>query len=279
MIRNILFAITLLFFLYGGGQVIASIDVVILATKKDIATLNLCIAGIKENGRKIRRVIVVSDEKFTDKAEWFDEKMYPFSKFEVAYYLNGQDESSASQYMSKANSRVGWYYQQLLKLYAPFVIPGISSDVLILDSDTIFFRPVEFINKQGKALYNPGSENWPPYFIHANKLLPGLKKLYPEYSGISHHMLFQLPVLEDLFNQVEMLHQVDFWKAFCLCIDPQQLNDAGASEYEIYFNFVFAQSRQVSIRKLKWKNSGHLQSIPRHKKAGFDYVTYHSYMR
>ncbi len=56
------------------------IDVVIPCTNKDKKTLDLCIDGIRKYGKNIRRVIVVSSKPLTDKAEFFDEKLYPFFK-------------------------------------------------------------------------------------------------------------------------------------------------------------------------------------------------------
>lgn len=49
----------------------------------------------------------------------------------------------------------------------------------------------------------------------------------------------------------------------------------GASEYEIYFNYMFkVHLTKVSIRKLNWINYGTL--IHGHN---FDYVSVHHYMR
>ena len=102
----------------------------------------------------------------------------------------------------------GWYYQQLLKLYALYAIPKISSNVLCLDSDTVFLNPVSFISEEGGSLFNPGYEYHKPYFEHIARFVPGLKKVYPKYSGISHHMLFQKPIMDDLFADVEKKHGI-----------------------------------------------------------------------
>ena len=259
------------------------IDVVIPATKKDIISLNDCIRGIKKFGKGIRRVIVISSMKYTDEAEWYDEKGYPFSKMDIACQLNNENAVQGQNYFLEPHSRCGWYYQQLLKLYAPYVIPGISSNVLVLDSDTIFLRPVEFIGKQAAGLFNPGTEYHKVYFEHMARLLPGYKKIYEAHSGISHHMLFQKPVLDDLFSVVENLHQIPFWKAFCQAVDPQHLRASGASEYEIYFNFVFAHSQKVKIRKLNWLNAPPLdilgkEQFKKYRKKGYHYVSCHKYL-
>ncbi|MDB6082063.1 MAG: hypothetical protein JWO53_1335, partial [Chlamydiia bacterium] len=123
------------------------IDVVIPCTSKDLGTLEVCIRGIKKYGKNIHRVIVVSDKRYTDSAEWFDEKLYPFSKFDIALNILGE-EAKAREFQDAPNSRLGWIYQQFLKLYAPFVIPKISSNVLILDADTVFVNPIAFTNSK-----------------------------------------------------------------------------------------------------------------------------------
>jgi hypothetical protein len=230
------------------------IDVVIPTASKDICMLKRCIEGVKNNCRNIRRIIIVSSSKLTDDAEWFDEKYFPFSKYDVALYLNQNDEKRAKNYFD--HPRCSWYFQQLLKLYAPLVIPDISSNVLILDADVIFFQPVEFLNNCGGGNYATRLFRKSRYLKHAERLLPGLKPVHLFYSGVAHHMIFQKPVLEDLHTQVEKFHKQAFWKAFCQCVDKACLGAAGASEYEIYFTFVFTRTKQVTIRPLIWMNNG-----------------------
>ncbi len=99
------------------------IDVVIVSHPKDKETLDLCIDGIRQNCGSIRRVIVVSSEPLTDNAEWFNEADYPFSKEEVGLKIGRGEQIIARTFFGR-NRSLGWYYQQLLKLYAPFVIPG-----------------------------------------------------------------------------------------------------------------------------------------------------------
>ena len=254
------------------------IDVVIPSTDKDLLTLDLCIQGIKSNCSQVRRVIVVSSRPMTDLAEWFDEAAFPFNKDDVELHLLKGKRKAIRKYNGD-RSRVGWYFQQLLKFYAPLVIPNISSNVLILDSDTIFLNPVEFLDANNGGLYNPSNENHPPYFAHAARFLPGLRKLYPEYSGIAHHTLFQLPVLQDLFSSVENYHKMPFWKAFCLCVDPKEFLKSGAAEPEIYFNFAFERTDQVHIRFLKWANINSIDNLQSYKDQGYHYISCHAWSR
>jgi len=255
------------------------IDVVIPCIKSDMSTLDLAIAGIRENGHNIRNVFIVSSEPFTKNALWIDEAIFPFTKASVANAIFDGDSEQANKYINHKKTRIGWIYQQLLKLYAPFVIPGISENVLIVDADTIFLNPVRFQTSSGAAFFNPGTEHHKPYFEHAKKLIPGFRRVYSQHSGIAHHMLFQRSVLEDLFNEIRNLHNVEPWVALVQQIDKQQLWVSALSEYEIYFNFVFERNSNVKIRHLKWDNSGDLDSLQTFKKQGCHYVSFHHYLR
>jgi hypothetical protein len=254
------------------------IDVVIPCAKKDLRTLELCIEGVRKNVARLGEIIVISKERYTDNADWFAEELFPFSKFDLGYYICGETEDGAEKFLAEC-TRVGWIYQQFLKLYAPFVIPGISSNVLIVDADVIFYQPASFLNAKNEGLYNPGREYHKPYFNQMKRLLPDLHKLSPKYSGISHHMLFQRSILEDLFSTIEDYHEMDMWKALCKTIDPREINTPCISEYEIYFNFVFSKTSQVKIRPLKWTNKWDLSPKARNAdlKKGYHYVAYHEY--
>lgn len=281
---NRLIFLIVLFLIRGsleGGEIAFSfsndpIDVIIPCVEKDLPILAHCIHGIRKNGCNIGRIIVVSKKRFTHKAEWFNEADYPFSLHDVAESLAHHDASLTEKLLQ---SRAGWYYQQLLKLYAHFVIPNLSSNVLILDADVIFLRPVTFLNQHFAGMYNPGFEYNYPYFEHAKRLIPGFYKCFPEYSGISHHMIFQRSVIEALFNEIEQHHKVPLWQAFCKLVDRNSLF-TGASEYEIYFNYVFSRSKQVSIRKLQWKNIQRIKDIQKYQiRNMLDYICLHSYER
>lgn len=256
------------------------IDVIIPCHEKDIRMLDLAIDGIKKNGVGIRNVIVISDRPLTDKAEWFDQARYPFTKRDVAIALFKGKGKKAVDYCNQPNNRIGWVYQQLLKLYAPFVIPGIADNILALDADTAFLHPVSFIDDQGYALYNVGSENHTAYFLHAKRLLPEFYKVFHNYSGICHHMLFQRPVMQDLFNEIKKHHNnKEPWQALCHCADLKELPGACLSEYEIYFNYIFSHSYKVKIRLLKWGNMAFDPSkLPTWKTEGYHYVSCHAHM-
>jgi hypothetical protein len=247
------------------------IDVVIPCAKKDAEKLPCCIEGIRKWGENVRRVIVISEEKLTEEAEWFDEKKFPFSKQQVAGQICIGDTKAGKRLAVKQRSRLGWVLQQLFKLYAPLVIPNISSNVLVLDADVLFLRPVSFMNAEGAPFFNISQEHYPPYFEHMARVLPGLCRVHPEHSGVTHHMLFQRPILEDLFQKISEAHRgLPAWKVLCRCIDRRLSN--ALSEYEIYFNFAQARSDQPILRPLAYGDTAYMPST-----EGLVYITSHIY--
>jgi hypothetical protein len=189
-----------------------------------------------------------------------DENIFPFNINSVAFYHGN-------------NHRNGWYLQQLIKLYAGFFINGILNDYLVIDCDTFFLKPTLFFDNN-KPLYNIGTEYHVPYFDHMKKLHPTLTKQF-NISGICHHMMFQKHIINDLFNLINNYHKKDFWKVFLELVDKNEILGSGASEYEIYFNFLcIYKSNEFIVRRLQWANCS---SIP--DDNNLDYVSCHHYMR
>ena len=257
------------------------IDVVIPCCDKDLETLELCIQGIRQYGENIRRIIVVSKERYTGLAEWFDESLYPFSKELIALEIFKQNQAKAKEFLNHPKTRIGWIYQQFLKLYAPFVIPNISSNVLILDADIIFLNPVAFMNANGEPYFTISDEYHRPYLSHMARLLPSVTRAEKKYSGVAHHMLFQKPILEDLHEIIRGCHQVEVWKAFCRCISPKDLYFSPFSEYEVYFNFALLRTTQAHPRRILWGNTSSVEksNLERYAALGYKYVASHSYAR
>jgi hypothetical protein len=107
-----------------------------------------------------------------------------------------------------------------------------------------------------------------------NKLHPSLTKQI-NYSGICHHMMFQTNIVSELFKLVENYHQELFYISFLKCIDNKDIIHSGASEYEIYFNYLHIYHKnKFIIRQLKWKNTSNLID-----NNNLDYISYHWYMR
>ena len=188
-----------------------------------------------------------------------DEKIFPFTIDTIANFHGKID-------------RNGWYLQQLLKLYAGIVIPNILEKYLVIDSDTFFLKPTLFI-QNNKCLYNYGSEYHQPYFKHMLILNKNLIRVYKEKSGICHHMIFETKYVKELIEIIENEHNDVFYNIFLNSVTD--IYNSGASEYEIYFNYMLKNHNdKIIIRELKWCNSKTLDL-----NSDNDYISYHWYCR
>jgi FkbM family methyltransferase len=240
----------------------ATLDVVIPCAERDAAMLSRCIEGVRRCLPQARRVFVVSERQLTSDAEWLSERRFPFTIEDVRRLLPA------------AGSRAGWYLQQLLKLYCPFVFPGATHRVLVVDADTVFLRTCRMLDERGYALYALSGEHHAAYFSHMERLLPALTRVASE-SGIVHHLIFDRTVLETLFAEVEAVHRVPFWQAFLETVAPRDAAASGASEYEIYLNYVLQRFPHLArTRPLMFANVPAVGDHP-----GLDFVSAHWWLR
>jgi hypothetical protein len=242
-----------------------SFDIVILVGPQDLGIIHQQIKYTQKNVRDYRQIYIIACDPALKVAGCTTvcETQFPFQLTDVAH-IHGP---------SKRN---GWYFQQLLKLYAGTVITDILPRYLVIDCDTFFLKPTTFVNTQ-QALFNQSHwENHAPYYRHMQKVLPGLVKAGP-FSWVTHHMLFEQRYLQALFQKVESVHGKTFWQIFLNCVEPQWRSEgSGASEYELYGNFMWQYYRNaVTLRPLNWKNVKQLsEAVTSHS-----YVSVHYYNR
>lgn len=241
-------------------------DIVIPVGPNDKEVINRQMEHTKKNIIGFRNIYLISyDESLMiEGCITIPENIFPFS-LETVSNIHGKRE------------RNGWYLQQLLKLYAGFIIPNILDKYLVIDADTFFLKPTTFYeNENSKCLYNYGREYHFPYFIHMYKLDTELIKIDRFKSGICHHMLFETKYVKELFEMVEKKHKNDFFYNIFLK-NVTEYDSSGASEYEIYFNFILSKHpNEIEIRALNWTNTNHLNLNLLNE---FDYVSYHYYGR
>jgi hypothetical protein len=243
-------------------------DIVIPVGPNDINFIDNTLLLNQRNILNYRKIFIVTNislisdfNKFND-CILIDENSFPFNISTIKDYLGNND-------------RCGWYFQQLIKLYAVFVIPNILDNYLVIDADTAFLKPTVFFEND-IPLYNFGTEYNIPYFIHMVNLYPTFSKVN-NMSGISHHLIFQKYILQDLFTLVETFHNKEFYEIFLLSIEKQYILGSGASEYEIYFNFLQKNyPDKYKIRPLKW---GNVVRLPNNNDDDLDYVSCHWYTR
>ena len=166
-------------------------DIVIPVGPNDIDIIKKQIEYTIKNIIGYRNIYVITYDKslYIENCIIITEDIFPF------------DINTVSKFHGKI-SRNKWYLQQLLKLYAGFVIPNILDTYLVLDTDTFFLKPKSFI-KNKKCLYNYITEYHKPYFDHMKKLDNNLTKQDKNKSGICHHMMFETKYIKLLFNKIE----------------------------------------------------------------------------
>ena len=95
-----------------------------------------------------------------------------------------------------------------------------------------------------------------------------------EKSGICHHMIFEKKYLDEIFSKIEKNHNDTFYNVFLKLSAGGNPN--GASEYEIYFNYILKyHPTKIKIRKLNWQNKNYTSN----KNNTLHYVSAHHYLR
>jgi len=240
-------------------------DIVIPLGPNEVKNIQKQIDHVSKFVQGFRRIFVISYDAdiILNGCSVINENIFPFKMQDVAKYF--------AKHQGKCN-RNGWYFQQLLKLYAGQVVPNILPDYLVIDADVFFLKPVSFYNKVKmmdssgtkeymETFFTVGLEYHVPYFEHIHRLHPSLKKEFNTYSGISHHMMFSTFYLKEMMTMIENFHGSGlFWQIFIesvkehLKYSPSNL-ESGASEYELYFNYMIQYHPDlVHIRQLKWQN-------------------------
>lgn len=224
------------------------IDIIICVGSKDAKDIKTLVNNIKEYIIDVNKIYLIMPKKILQKYRVFDyivenidETIFPFDK----EYIDN---------LFKCPERSGWYLQQLLKIYAPIVIPNILDNFVIIDADTKFYNKVNFFEND-TILFNVDLAQWEPYIEHIEKLFSKIK-ITTRFSGVTNVMPMKRHIIENMLEKVKEEHNEEFWKVFLDKVDPQHYQHSGASEYEMLFHFTLTFFPDESkIRPLKFKNS------------------------
>jgi hypothetical protein len=235
-------------------------DIVIPYHPKDAYTINECIKSCNNIVNK-NNIFIISSETFDHpNVKWVDEKTFPFTKKDITL-INPQIPQD----------RAGWYYQQLVKLHL-FLIEELTETFLVLDSDVIFLRAVNFIEEE-TPLYSYTHEYTPDYFDCMTRLNPFFERSV-NVSGICHHMMFEKSILKEIFALISKPNK-DIWQTI---IENVNNWHHGFSEYELYFHYIHKKTpKKYKIRKLiyedvfDFKNTLNLTHV--------DYIANHEWKR
>ncbi len=240
-------------------------DVLIPFHEKDASILPYCVASVKQHAVGAQTIFIVSEKNpEIEGTVWVPESALPFTKEQVGQII-------------QCDWRVGWYFQQLIKLYGYRYLPTEKRHLLILDSDTILKKRVTFFDHNGKICLGFSNENTESYYIHMSKLIPGLTKQISEYSGICHHIMTRHEHMEEILKTVEKAHGKEAWRAMLELVEEEDWSRSGMADYEIYFNYcLWKHSEAYAIRPLKVEN---LSNFGEFARSDADMVALHAWAR
>jgi hypothetical protein len=201
-------------------------DIIIPTCEKDIQTLSICVEKVKKYIKHCKTIYVVCSptlfSQIPNGVQPIDEDTFPFTIAQVTSY-------------PQCAPRPGWFFQQLLKLYAWVRIPSLTPTYMVIDSETLFYRPYDFLEPI-PTLFMSNEVNL-NYREHIKRVLPELPVDPLPYSCITHMMVFQTPILKHLFEKILIQHNgKEPWKVLL----EQATLYGGMSEYELYFHFMRA---------------------------------------
>lgn len=246
------------------------IDFVIPCHSKDLSTLELCVNGVK-NISCHNKIYLISENNLNIENTIFIPQN-EYDKFVTIDKIKNEYIKRNSIYIDRAS----WIYQQFLKILSFRVIDNLTKSFVLLDSDTIFLKDVDF--NENFFYYSIADEYYLPY-LQTIKTLLGVDDNIG-FSTINHHMIFNKLKVEMMINDIENKFNNNFVDVVLSVIDYNELSSL--SEWDLYANYMILNHNNLCIhRQLKWKdipfipNENDLENF----KNDYDFVSCHAWMR
>ncbi len=190
-----------------------------------------------------------------------------------------------SNYYKKIQSRLSWYYQQVLKI--SFMIDFVSKEhepILMWDADAILLKKFDFYNNGKTVKYGTTFEFHRAYFDTNKKIL---KKL-PEYFIAMTNQFIGLTPLENKFliNKLKKIKKkqkmTSLWIShiisWAIFTSHKDFNGSMFSEQELIgqSNLLYSYEKQKLIHGLRTGLNGKLTNIQKKISVffGYNYVSY-----
>jgi hypothetical protein len=225
------------------GESSVSIDVFMPALEKDADMLDLSLASVRQYvWHPIGAMYVIGPQK--------SQRLRAVAKKHSAIFIEEETvlpiDKAAIDYVAEGINRNGWIYKMLVNLASDTISK--SRYILILDADTCFIAPQIFLYR-GRPLFNVSNEYHQAYFT-ANKRLLGLRHK-PSRSFITHYMLFDAHILQQLRHDIENRWNKPWYQAIIDIIDKSQVS--GFADYEVYGDYYLTKGRPRPIVNY-WSN-------------------------
>ncbi|MCR4739721.1 MAG: hypothetical protein K5886_05600 [Lachnospiraceae bacterium] len=194
-----------------------------------------------------------------------------------------KDHLTAGGYDIADNSRLGWYYQQFLKMQFSRICD--DEYYMAWDIDTVPLRKTGMFTDDGHPIFDLKTEYQPGYFKTIKKLF-GFDKIIKK-SFIAEHMLFNVGYMKEMLDEIEALpiKGEAFYEKIMYSLDYDNMK-LGFSEFETFGTWMGIRHPDVyklrewhSLRKGGFfLNSKDLDEDAKKWLAGsFDAITFEGY--
>lgn len=206
------------------------IDVVIPYHGKDSKIIELCIQGCINNIENLGKIYIITSN--TD-LELHNIKLINEDKiFKDGLSKRYIELRWLVEYAVLAH-RTGWLFQQFIKMGCSYAIPDLTDYYLVVDSDVVFLKKIDFFDND-IMLLTKTKEFHLPYFECYQKLLG--ESPNRQSSFVAHHMLISKVLMLELLDEIEKKFKKKWYDAILDNMDYKQASPF--SEYETYGHYL-----------------------------------------
>jgi len=257
-------------------------DVFILLHPKDMSVLPYCINSIVRYVRpKVRKITVVSEKLYPELKKIFEKHNVSFLK--ESFIFPGFKITDMEKITYNGEDRRGWYFQQFLKWEIARTTD--AEHYVVVDADTVFIKPINFIKDNKYVFYRSNQYNR-PYFETYKKLFGYLPER--EQSFISNFMIFNSEIVKKIIFKIEKKYN-NKKKWYEIVLENINRSEQSAfSEYETFGYFaskhypdLFLSKPALNLNLFRFSKNIKLHPIVKTlaRLAGFNSVSYHNYNR
>ena len=226
------------------------VDIIILATKKNISVLNISLPYIKRNIDHDKIYIVANKRDFEEL------RRLGVSLIDEESICEGMSFDALAEIIEEISGegkRAGWYLQQFIKMsWARYTE---KECYVVFDSDTIPLKPIDYISDEGRYYLTLKGEYHKPYFDTIEKLFLGEITKCTEKSFIAENMIIDSAVMREMICEIERNNSLKgnkFYEKILYAISKESILKSGFSEFETYGNYILSRyPDKVELRELR----------------------------
>lgn len=226
-----------------------SLCLLFVVTEKDFKTLPIAITYARKSILSINQIpvtLIVPENSMLSVRVIMSE--YGVTEVTIIGENSIADEHSRTLLKDFFAARYGWSLQQLLKVI--YVSNSKFENVLVCDADTLLISERPWRNLENRHILFPSYEKNPSYyrFLDAAFGFGGS----PEFSFVSHHMLFSRDILNEAFEKFGITNFLDLTNLVVKYSEKTD-NSPFSIDYEFYGQYVY-NFHFESLTLLKWSN-------------------------